>query len=116
MLVGITTAMSGAFTTKTGPWDIALAVTQAAAIAASGAATIANIARQKYDSTSSSSSASSLSSSAASSTLVTPTQYSTAVESANIESSLADTRVYVVESDISGTSKRVSVQELENRY
>lgn len=116
MLVGITTAMSGAFTTKTGPWDIALAVTQAAAIAASGAATIANIARQKYDSTSSSSSASSLSSSAASSTLVTPTQYSSAVEGASIESSIADTRVYVVESDISGTSKRVSVQETENRY
>lgn len=116
MLVGITTAMSGAFTSKTGPWDTVLAVTQAAAIAASGAATIANIARQKYDSTSSSSAASSLSSSAASSTLVTPTQYSSAVEGASIESSIADTRVYVVESDISGTSKRVSVQESENRY
>lgn len=117
MLVGITTAMSGAFTTKTGPWDIALAVTQAAAIAASGAATIANIARQKYDSTSSSSSSvSSLSSSAASSTLVSPEQYSSAVEGASIESSIADSRVYVVESDISNTSKRVSVQEKENRY
>ena len=43
MLTGITTALSGAFTTKTGPWDIALAAAQAASIAASGIANIAKI-------------------------------------------------------------------------
>lgn len=43
MLTGIATALSGAFTTKTGPWDIALAALQAATIAASGIANIAKI-------------------------------------------------------------------------
>jgi len=43
MLVGITAAISGLFTTKSGPWDIALAAIQAAAIAASGIANITQI-------------------------------------------------------------------------
>lgn len=43
MLTGITTALSGAFTTKSGPWDIALAASQAASIAASGIANISKI-------------------------------------------------------------------------
>ena len=43
MLAGITAALSGAFTTKTGPWDIALAAVQAATIAASGTANIMKI-------------------------------------------------------------------------
>lgn len=45
--VGIITALSGTFTTKTGVWDIALAVAQAASIAAAGVAQIANIKNQK---------------------------------------------------------------------
>lgn len=116
MMVGITTALSGAFTTKTGPWDIALAVIQAASIAASGSAQIANIAKQKYDSNSSTASTASVSSTSLASTITTPTQYSTAVENANIESAISDSRVYVVESDIQQTGSRVNVQETENRY
>ena len=53
MLTGVTTALSGLFTTKTGPWDIALAVTQAAAIAAAGLVNIRKIQNQTYDSSSS---------------------------------------------------------------
>jgi hypothetical protein len=113
MLTGIATAMSGLFTTKTGPWDIALAAAQAASIAVAGGVQIAKIKATTFDSQSSTSS---LSGTAASSTLVAPTQYSTAVEGANIESAVSDSRVYVVESDIANTSKRVSVQENENRY
>ncbi len=116
MMVGITTALSGAFTTKTGPWDIALAVIQAAAIAASGAAQIASISRQKYNSESGGSTSTSLSSAAITSTLTQPEQYTQAVDSANIEESIKDSRVYVVESDIADTSRRVNVQESENRY
>ena len=113
MLTGIATAMSGLFTTKTGPWDIALAAAQAASIAVAGGVQIAKIKATTFDSQSSTSS---LSGTAASSTLVAPTQYSTAVEGANIESAVSDSRVYVVESDIANISKRVSVQENENRY
>jgi hypothetical protein len=114
MLSGIATAMSGLFTTKTGPWDIALAAAQAASIAVSGGIQIAKIKSTTFDSGSSGSS--SLSSAATSSTLVAPTQYSSAVNAANIENTIADTRVYVVESDIQQTGTRVRTQESENRY
>lgn len=113
MLAGITAAVSGLFTTKSGPWDIALAVLQAASIAAAGGANIAKISREKYNSTSSSSSASTA---AVAQTITTPTQISNAVQSAEIQSAISDTRVYVLESDITNTGNRVSVQENENRY
>lgn len=117
MMVGITTALSGAFTTKTGPWDIALAVIQAASIAASGGAQIANIAKQQYNSNSSSSASTATASvSSTATSLSTPEQYSSAVEGASLESAVADARVYVVESDINQTGQRVNVQETENRY
>lgn len=116
MMVGITTALSGAFTTKSGPWDIALAVIQAASIATAGGIQIANIAKQKYDSSSSSSSTATASLSSAASSITTPEQYSSAVEGVNLEESVTDTRVYVLESDIQNTTNRVSVQEAENRY
>lgn len=49
MLVGITNALAGMFTTKTGPWDLILAGIQAASIAASGAIQISNIQKQTFD-------------------------------------------------------------------
>ena len=110
MLTGVTTALSGLFTTKTGPWDIALAVTQAAAIAAAGLVNIRKIQNQTYDSSSS------VSASVGSSTITPPTQYTQAVENANLETKLGDTRVFVLESDIQRVGKRVSVQESENTY
>lgn len=107
---GITAALSGLFTTKTGPWDIVLASLQAASIAAAGYANIQQIRRQSFDGSSS------LNSSSINSTLVAPTQYTQAVQNANIESKLGDNRVYVVESDINKTGQRVSIQETENTY
>lgn len=47
MLSGIAAALSGVFTTKSGPWDIALAAVQAATIAASGIAQISKIKNTK---------------------------------------------------------------------
>lgn len=49
MLVGITSALAGAFTTKSGPWDIALAAIQAATIATTGGIQIAKIKQQTFD-------------------------------------------------------------------
>lgn len=106
-------AMNPANSFLTMPGQIALGAAQTAATAALAAVQIAKIKSQTF---SGSSSSGSLSGTAASSTLVAPTQYSTAVEGANIESAVSDSRVYVVESDISNTSKRVAVQESENRY
>ena len=114
MMVGITTALSGAFTTKTGPWDIALAVIQATSIAASGAAQIAQISRQQYNSDSSASAA--VSSSALASTITSPTQYSQAVEGASTEATLRDVKSYVSVVEINKTQHRVAVSEGESRY
>lgn len=114
MMVGITTALSGAFTTKTGPWDIALAVIQATSIAASGAAQIAQISRQQYNSDSSASAA--VSSSALASTITAPTQYSQAVEGASTEATLRDVKSYVSVVEINKTQRRVAVSEGESRY
>lgn len=49
MLVGITNALAGLFTTKSGPWDLILAGIQAASIATSGAMQISNIQKQTFD-------------------------------------------------------------------
>ena len=115
MLAGITAAVSGLFTTKSGPWDIALAALQATAIAASGAATIAKMAKTNKN-TAASSASSARTSSAALSTVIAPVQYTSDVQGASIEGAIKDTRVVVTEGDISSTQKRVHVAESENRY
>ena len=115
MLAGITTALSGVFTTKTGPWDIALAAIQAGIIATTGAIQIAKIKQQKFDSGSGGGGASNPSAAAAAS-VVAPVQYTQDVQGANIEGAIKDTKVYVTETDITDTQNRVSVQESENTY
>lgn len=117
MLAGITAALSGLFTTKSGPWDIALATIQAATIAASGITNIAKIRSTKFDDNgSTSASVSTPSASAIGATIIQPTQYTQAVQGAQLEDKIGDTKVYVTETDISNTMKKVSVQETENRY
>lgn len=112
MLTGIATALSGAFTSKTGPWDIALAAIQAASIAAAGAFNINKIKQTTFDSAGSAS----VSSSSVSRTIIPPVQYSQAVHNATTEGAIKDTKVYVTENDITNTINKVSVQERENQY
>ncbi len=114
MLAGIVTAISGAFTTKSGPWDIALAAIQASMIGALGAAQIANIAKQKYDGGSSSSV--SKPNTSAISSVIAPVQYTQDVQGASIEGAIKDTKVYVTETDITDTQNKVSVTENEARF
>ena len=109
MLGGIATAISGAYTTHSGPWDIALAALQAAAIAASGGATIAKMAKANKNNSKSLSKTSVNTAS----TLVAPVQYTKDVQGASIESTIKDQRVYVVESDITSTQNKVDVAESE---
>ena len=113
MLGGITAAIAGAFTTHTGPWDIALAAIQATAIATNGAATIAKMAKTNKSNASSISASPSTS---AVSSIQAPIQYTQDVQGASIENAIKDTRVYVVESDISNTQNRVDVTESEARF
>lgn len=110
MLVGITNALSGAFTTKSGPWDLILAGIQASAIATSGAIQIANINKQKYDGSGGDSNVSVTPNVNLSDSM--PIQYTrelmTDTETTEMNKS---TRVYVLESDISETQENVSVKE-----
>ena len=113
MLGGITAAIAGAFTTHTGPWDIALAAIQATAIATSGAATIAKMAKTNK---SNASSVSASPNTAAIASIQAPIQYTSDVQGASIEGAIKDTRVYVTEGDISSTQKKVDVAESEARF
>ena len=113
MLGGITAAIAGAFTTHTGPWDIALAAIQATAIATSGAATIAKMANTNKNNASS---ASARPNTAAIASIQAPVQYTQDIQGASIEGAIKDTRVYVTESDISNTQKKVDVAESEARF
>lgn len=112
MFTGIATALAGAFTTKSGPWDIALAAIQAATIAASGILNINKIKNTTFDGGGSATP----SSSAVNATIVPPVQYSNAVQGAELNGNIQNTKVYVTESDIVDTIGKVSVQESENTY
>ena len=114
MLSGITAAIAGLFTTKSGPWDIALAAIQAATIAASGAIQINKIKQTKFDGASGTSA--NISGSASSAMIIPPVQYSNAVTGASIDGNIKDSRVYVTETDIKNTMNKVYVQEHENVY
>ena len=48
--------------------------------------------------------------------VIAPVQYTQDVQGASIEGAIKDTRVYVVESDISNTQNRVDVAESEARF
>ena len=115
MLQGITTALAGAYTSKTGPWDWVLAGIQASTIATTGGIQIANIKKQKYEG-GGSSDVPSMPSINTSALMSSPVNYTTEIKDANTESEIPDTKVYVVESDISDTVRKVQVAEEESIF
>lgn len=80
-----------------------------------GIAQIAKIKKTQFNS-GGSTSGSSTPSTGAVTTLNAPVQYTQDVQGANIEDSIKDSRVYVVESDITNTQEKVSVAESEARF
>ena len=112
-LVGIATAISGAFTTKSGPWDIALAAAQAAAIAASGAASIKKIAAVKANGSSTSLEVPSVNVGAVAAS--TP-EFQPTMTGYQTQTAIADQRVYVLEHDITETQTKVQVAESRATY
>ena len=108
-LAGIINAWSSALAI-TPPVGPILGAANSAMIATLGAVQIAKIAKQKFGEQSS------VSTSSINSTLIAPTQYTQAVQGANIETQLGDNRVWVSETDISNVGNRVRVQESENTY
>lgn len=114
MLQGIATAISGAFTTKTGPWDIILAAAQAASIAVAGGIQINKIKQQKFDGGSTSISAPTVNMPTAADIANSSINTREIISNSEAESSLSATKVYVTESDIASTTKKVQTVESEN--
>ena len=113
MLTGITTAISGAFTTKSGPWDIVLAAIQAATIATTGGIQIAQIKKQKFSKEPEPVSVPSINTAAL---MSAPINYTSEVKGAQAIEDAVDTRVFVVESDITDTIRKVEVAEEESTF
>ena len=113
LLTGITNAISGLFTTKSGPWDIALAAIQAATIAASGAAQINKIKSTKFDG---GGATANVSAGAINNMILPPVQFSSAVQGANTVGAITNQKVFVTETDLRNVHNKVSVQENENYY
>lgn len=116
MIQGIVGALSGTFTTKSSPFDLILGILQAASIFASGMIQINKIKKMTFENSSSAASGGASVSSNAVSSIVAPVQYTQDIQGASIEESIKNTRVYVTESDITNTQRRVSVAENENMY
>lgn len=114
MLSGVIAAWTSAMALPA-PASFILGAIETAATVALGAAQIASIAKQTFDSSSSASSSASPSSAAAT-TMVAPVQYTQDVQGASIEESIQNTKVYVTEGDIKDTTSKVDVAESEARY
>lgn len=118
-LVGMMNALAGLFTTKSGPWDIALAAVQAASILAGGIATVSQIANANENTNLSSASASITSGARVSENAVQ------GVMGAGMESmpqaipnsqSDADNKVYVLTTDINRQQGNLSRKRSEVRF
>ena len=81
-----------------------------------GLAQIAKIKNTRFGGNGSTSGSSASPSTSAVSSIQAPIQYTQDVQGASIENAIKDTRVYVVESDISNTQNRVDVTESEARF
>jgi hypothetical protein len=120
MLGGITAALAGAYTTKTGPWDWVLAGIQAATIATAGGIQIANISKQTYDG--SGGNVGNLNGGVGVSPNISmadmiPINYTKEVLSDTETAELnKNNRVYVVESDITETQNDVAVKETNSSF
>lgn len=116
VLAAWTSAMNPANAWMTIWGQIAAGTAQTIATLAMGAAQIQKIKQTTFnDGGASAGGAASVNPSAISS-ISAPVQYSNVANVSDITSQIKDTRVFVVESDISNTQRRVSVAEDENRY
>ena len=98
------------------PVGWAMGAAMATMVGTLGAVNIAKIARQEFDDSSTTSSSLSTPNIGAINSVIAPVQYTQDVQGANIEGAIKDTRVYVTETDITDTQKRVEVTENEAMF
>lgn len=111
-----TSAMNPANAWMTLPGQIAMGTAMSAMILGTGIAQIAQIQKQTMKSSSSASASASPSASGISASIQPPVQYAAEVQGASQENQQQDTRVYVLENDITNTQRRVNVAENEARF
>lgn len=98
------------------PVGWALGAAMATMVGALGATNIAKIAQTKFGGGNSASATSATPSSSAITTINAPVQYTQDVQGASIEGSIKDSRVYVLESDITDTQNKVDVVQSEAKF
>ena len=109
MLTGIMNAWTSAMLLPF-PANYILGAANSALIGGIGAAQIAKISNTKFGSTTNASNA------AINSTIIPPVDYSSAVQGAQTEGAIRDTRQYVSVVEIDKVQKRVNVSENESKY
>lgn len=117
MLSGImsawTSAMSPSNSWMTVWGQIAMGTAMSALVAGVGGAQIAKIKSQTMDSANPNTN---INAKSVNATIIPPVQYSNAIQGASTEGAIKDSKVYVLESDITNTTNKVAVQESENTY
>lgn len=114
MLAGIASAWASSMQLAF-PANVIIGSVLSAMMLGTGIAQIAKIKSTQFENPGSTGASATPNASAISS-IQAPVQYTQDVQGANIEGAIKDTRVYVTESDISNTQKKVSVAESENIY
>lgn len=120
MLAGIGGAIASAFNPANAYltiWgQIAMAATTSASVLASGIAQLIQIKNANKNSSLGGSGGFASPSTSSVGSIIAPVQYTQDVQGASIEGAIKDSKVYVTETDITDTQKRVSVSEEESKY
>ena len=96
--------------------QIALGASTSAMILGTGLAQISKIKNTQFGGGGSTSGSSATPNAGAVNSVIAPVQYTQDVQGASIEGAIKDTRVYVLETEISNTQKKVDVAESEARF
>ena len=96
--------------------QLALGASTSAMILGTGIAQIAKIKNTQFGGGGNASGSSASPNAGAVNSVIAPVQYTSDVQGASIEGAIKDTRVYVLESDISNTQNKVDVAESEARF
>lgn len=118
MLGGIVGAIASCWSPtnawQTSPVQAAMAAINAASVLAAGSVQIASIQRQQFGSASTGAASASISNVAR--TMNTPVQMTQDIQGAETIGAIKDTKVYVTETDITNTQKKVDIAETESVF
>ena len=115
MLAGIASAWASSMQLMF-PANVIIGSALSAMMLGTGIAQIAKIKNTQFNGGGSASGSSASPNTSAVNSVIAPVQYTSDVQGASIEGAIKDTKVYVTESDISSTQKKVDVAESEARF